>query len=232
MRRIVTFFAGLTVAILTYGQAHAAVISLSSSALIPPIASGSTAQVLENELNTHVFSPLGMDFEFAAPTGGGTAVDDAAFEGPGLTVIGGSGFILRFGTAVSEVRLRVNNFKDDFNRSLAAFDFAADYVRSTTNFSQSANGNVTANPDAGLAIDFVTATLPSGNSDFLDLIVSGASNIFAIQARSDKFLWNVTEIEVTTSSVNPIPVPAALPLFLSGLLGLGIMARRRKKISA
>lgn len=31
-----------------------------------------------------------------------------------------------------------------------------------------------------------------------------------------------------TSVTSPIPVPAALPLFLSGLLGLGIVARRRR----
>lgn len=29
--------------------------------------------------------------------------------------------------------------------------------------------------------------------------------------------------------VSPVPIPAALPLFLSGLLGLGVMARRRRK---
>lgn len=38
-----------------------------------------------------------------------------------------------------------------------------------------------------------------------------------------------TSIDVV---VGPVPVPAALPLFLSGLLGLGIMARRRRKALA
>lgn len=31
---------------------------------------------------------------------------------------------------------------------------------------------------------------------------------------------------------NPVPVPAALPLFLSGLIGLGVMARRKRKSAA
>ncbi len=33
----------------------------------------------------------------------------------------------------------------------------------------------------------------------------------------------------TIANVSAIPLPAALPLFVSGLLGLGVMARRRKK---
>lgn len=32
--------------------------------------------------------------------------------------------------------------------------------------------------------------------------------------------------------VSPVPIPAALPLFLSGLLGLGVMARRRQRHAA
>lgn len=34
--------------------------------------------------------------------------------------------------------------------------------------------------------------------------------------------------QLTSQDISAVPVPAALPLFLSGLLGLGVMARRRK----
>ncbi|MDA0239016.1 MAG: VPLPA-CTERM sorting domain-containing protein [Proteobacteria bacterium] len=37
---------------------------------------------------------------------------------------------------------------------------------------------------------------------------------------------------ITSQDISAVPVPAALPLFLSGLLGLGIMARRRKQNTA
>lgn len=36
-------------------------------------------------------------------------------------------------------------------------------------------------------------------------------------------------LQLTVEGVSPVPIPAALPLFLSGLLGLGVMARRRRK---
>lgn len=38
--------------------------------------------------------------------------------------------------------------------------------------------------------------------------------------------------DFTFDSVSAVPVPAALPLFLSGLLGLGAIARRRKSTTA
>ena len=37
---------------------------------------------------------------------------------------------------------------------------------------------------------------------------------------------NLGELTVEISSLNPVPVPAAMPLFLSALLGLGLLRRR------
>ena len=67
-------------------------------------------------MNTEVFHPLGMEIEFGAVDGGTSAVDSMVFEGPALTVITGSGFIVRFNTPVDEVRVRFSSFKDDENR--------------------------------------------------------------------------------------------------------------------
>lgn len=209
-------------------SAHASIIELNAAALSPGISSGAhRGQTLENELNAQVFDPLGMEIEFGAPTGGTVAVDDLALEGPGLTVITGLGFILRFDTPVDQVRIRFGNFKDNDNRFIEAFDFAADYTRDPNTTTQSANGNVTAFPDLGLAIDAVTGIVPAGAPGFLDLVVSGTDNISSILVRSNRFLWTVEEIEVETS-LNAVPVPAALPLLLSAVGALVITARRRR----
>ncbi len=39
----------------------------------------------------------------------------------------------------------------------------------------------------------------------------------------------LTEFRLDASGIPPVPLPAALPLFLSGLAGLGFIARRRKQ---
>lgn len=236
MQRFVTFFAALLVAILLHSQAQAATVTLIKTnatdiaSSFPGFNTALKAQNLEDEFNTDVFGPLGMELEFGGPTGGTVAVDDAAFEGPGLTGINGSGFILRFNTPVDQVRLRFGSHKDAGKRDLHAFDFAADYTRGPAPGSQSANGNVTAFPTLGLATDFATGSVPSGG--VLDLIVSDPGNISAILGVTFSFLWSLEEIEITADSVSAVPIPAALPLFLSGLGLLGFAGWRRKQTTA
>jgi hypothetical protein len=51
----------------------------------------------------------------------------------------------------------------------------------------------------------------------------------------DDFIPGVTfsyALQFNTVSVATTPIPAALPLFLAGLGGLAVMARRRKKVAA
>lgn len=62
-------------------------------------------------------------------------------------------------------------------------------------------------------------------------ILSGMTNGSGLQANGNFVL---TEISLDASGVplNPVLVPAALSLFFSGLLGLGVMARRRNRKAA
>lgn len=62
-------------------------------------------------------------------------------------------------------------------------------------------------------------------------VVAGDTIDFVVGYGSDlSWLYDSTELRATIeSTMSPVPVPAALPLFLAGLLGLGVMARRRKQ---
>ena len=46
------------------------------------------------------------------------------------------------------------------------------------------------------------------------------------------FTWNYTEFYIGSVTVTPIPLPAALPLFLSALVGLALLGRRQRKKAA
>ena len=214
-------------------QAFAVTISMNEVALdaIDPLFNGALrAQQLEDELNSRIFSSFDMELEVAAPTGGNTAVDDLSFEGPGLTVIGGSGFILRWATPVEQVRIGFGDFKDNGDRTVRAYDILVDYVRDPTQTSQSANGLVTSNPPAASAIDLATGTVTAGSS--LDLIVGGLgiAPISSVFVQTNFFLTSWLDIEFTPTSAPPpsaVPLPATAWLFLSAMAGLFGMRRFR-----
>lgn len=75
---------------------------------------------------------------------------------------------------------------------------------------------------AGTTTESLIALLSGGDTESrVGLAISGCAD--GVDCTLDT--WPV-------GGLAPIPVPAALPLFLSGLLGLGIMARRRKQQAA
>jgi hypothetical protein len=217
-KMVISLMVIVSVLALIQSHAQAVTISLDNVTLgTQGISSLTKGQQLENALNQLVFNPLGIELEVAAITGGTTAVDDFSIEGPGLTIIGGSGFILRFlNNDVQQVRVRFGDFKDGGGRSLYAFDPQIDYTRSTTNFSQSANGNVTGFTEpVGSALNSVSGTVP------VDLIVSDSlGRISSIWGDTNFFLTSLEEIEVVSSSSTPIPEPGTFILLLIGIGGV------------
>lgn len=225
---------GLITAILFSFSANAVVIEFTSTVMRAPNGpvGNVTGQTLENQINSQFLAPQGLgSIEFGATDGGTSAVDSMTFEGPGgpgtfggLTVITGFGFIYRFDSAVSDVRVRFTNYKDDEIRRVYAFDKDVSYVREDPNVANNQHilGNPLAFPDLNDAIDFQEATLPAGGTDILDLTVNG--NISSILVRSNKFLWTLREIEFNT--VTAVHAPGALATLTLGVAGLAFFRRR------
>lgn len=163
-----------------------------------------------------------MELEVAAPTGATPAVDDLAFEGPGLTIIGGSGFILRWLTAPADpVVIGFSDFKDDGARSVYAYDFSADDVRDPSQTSQSPNGNVISNPSQSAAFDFDAGSFGDASSIFLGV---GGAPISSVWVRTNSFLTSWTQIEFAA-----VPEPPTFALFVFGILGAFCYGCKRRR---
>ena len=54
----------------------------------------------------------------------------------------------------------------------------------------------------------------------------------ALQADGDNEINGVMGLDVNFEPVNPVPLPAALPLLAAALAGLGLAARKRRRASA
>jgi hypothetical protein len=95
--------------------------------------------------------------------------------------------------------------------SLSSFDYACNSF-SACAFSVGTTP-ITANSSAGF-----TTVSPTGFTNITSLMFTRA-NGFPI----------LDNIVLTFDDVTPVPVPAALPLLLAGVGGLGLMARRKRK---
>jgi len=178
------------------------------------ISSSNKGKNLEDALNNLVFNPLGITLEVASYTGTTSAVDDFTIEGPGLTVIGGAGFILRFDSGVSSVDIQFGNYKDNFGRAVYAFDSQIDYLRGPAPGSQHPEDNFAGwTENLSSNIDFAVGEETSSGP--LTLSVSDAGgNIESIYANTQKFLTSLEAIDVEFATV-----PEPFSLFLS-LLGM------------
>ncbi|MEQ3726737.1 MAG: VPLPA-CTERM sorting domain-containing protein [Tateyamaria sp.] len=89
------------------------------------------------------------------------------------------------------------------------------------------DGTVGFNQDGGLT--FSALDISASVNDYTS---KGSSNVwtFAKISNGSNFYINTMTVESDpTTRTNPVPVPAALPLMLVGVGGLGFMARRKRK---
>jgi hypothetical protein len=73
----------------------------------------------------------------------------------------------------------------------------------------------------------IRTTIGAVTTDYLGItFAAAASTVFGMV---DSIYFAATDTEFYISSFNEVPVPAALPLLLSGIAGLGFASRRRRK---
>ena len=79
---------------------------------------------------------------------------------------------------------------------------------------------------AGGTLDIIT-TLGGVTTEYLGITFAvAASTVFGLV---DSIYFAATDTEFYIAAFNEVPVPAALPLLLSGIAGLGFASRRRRK---
>ena len=85
-----------------------------------------------------------------------------------------------------------------------------------------------ANSNAADGLQLAVASLPSTANPSVPMILSALFNGGSFECQFCLQEFN-TNREFTAGSIDLTPIPAALPLFATGLGGLGLLAFRRKR---
>ncbi|PQA87907.1 hypothetical protein CW354_06055 [Marinicaulis flavus] len=175
-----------------------------------------------------------ITFTHEATSGGGT-LDGAAFDGGAIVITAAADTddIVDVGGGTYAVEHLAASIAID---GLGVFDFISPTRTFVNNgfvgFSRSANGGLNGadllNGPAGLgAYDLTTSIGPStGGGNFLQWAVSAVLTDGGVL----EFASVGTDITFTAvvGDVSDVPLPAAFPLFLAGLGGLGFLRGRKK----
>ena len=81
----------------------------------------------------------------------------------------------------------------------------------------------------GLVVASADVTWPATYTALTFGFTGTGSDTLTIQGNLNFVEWFVDDVSVVSGTLSAVPLPAALPLFASGLVGLGLLGWRRKK---
>lgn len=162
-------------------------------------------------------NPMQVTIDFG--TGFGLSID-SPYQEDGFEIAGTNLFLSGIGNPARAISLDAATPSLTLTRtgggafSLIRFDYSC---LSLCNFSV---GGTTITDGSNVLESFTTLSPTSGFTDISSLLFSSSNSVHRID-----------NIVLSYDDIPPIPLPAGLPLLLGGLAGLGLMARRKRKMT-
>jgi hypothetical protein len=146
----------------------------------------------------------------------------AGFSNSSSNIVTVAGFPITFG------------YQDGTNTDNTTFSSATSFTFQDQVTNSGGNASITLQFVSSVAGFFTGFAKQSDNfpGGFTDTISSDGTTITLNWAGGSVTNGQVFDATFVGTAVNPVPLPGALPLFASGLVGLGLLGRRRKKTAA